>query len=244
MSIIKKAKFAYKGFKEKPKYIYTQEEMKQFENYIEDNFGKFMVYHELYSPDIHVDILVIPPTEDCYYYKLITEGVGAYKMNVPDVLPKGEYERTELVAYIPADCDMKDIPKKHGWVISQLKMIGRLAIEDNSWIGIGHTISHSEDGNIPLDPKVKFVSNLLVPAMNIDRKELDLKLGTKEKINFYQLVPLYKEEYLFQKENGLPALMNLFMDNQLDLVINEDRKNCCEEEKQIDKNEIEEEMEY
>ena len=42
------------------------------------------LFHEIVSPDIHLDIIIVPPTEKNNYYKLITMGMGAYGMNVPD----------------------------------------------------------------------------------------------------------------------------------------------------------------
>ena len=44
--------------------VYTEEEMEAVEEHIEQYFGKFEnVFHELVSPDIHVDICVVPPSE-------------------------------------------------------------------------------------------------------------------------------------------------------------------------------------
>ena len=45
--------------------VYTEEEMEAVEEHIEQYFGKFEnVFHELVSPDIHVDICVVPPSEE------------------------------------------------------------------------------------------------------------------------------------------------------------------------------------
>ena len=42
--------------------VYTEEEMEAVEAHIQQYFGKFEnVFHELSSPDIHVDICVVPP---------------------------------------------------------------------------------------------------------------------------------------------------------------------------------------
>ena len=52
--------------------------------------------HELASPDIHVDIYVIPPRAEHEYYTLVTCGMGAHKMEVPDELKNEQLERAEL----------------------------------------------------------------------------------------------------------------------------------------------------
>lgn len=240
MSVIKKANYFVKGMKEKPKYVYTQEEMKDFEEYIIQNFGEYSkVYHELYSPDVHIDILVIPPTPEHNFYKLITEGVGAYKMNTPDIAKDYELERAELIIYLPPEWNMKISNSNYDWVIKNLKMIGRIPIEENSWIGWGHTISHDPNGNIPFSDKTKFCATLLINATTYNNKDLHFRFEDKGKINFYQLIPLYKEELQYKMNNGLEALLEIFDENNLDLVLDLNRKNLCEEKNK----DLEEELE-
>lgn len=42
--------------------MYTQKEMKTVDKYINETFGECpTVFHEIVSPDIHVDICIIPP---------------------------------------------------------------------------------------------------------------------------------------------------------------------------------------
>ena len=68
-------------------YLYSKKELEKLEAHVEEEFGQCQkVIHELISPDIHLDILIIPPTEDQDYYTLVTMGSGAYKMKVPKVI--------------------------------------------------------------------------------------------------------------------------------------------------------------
>lgn len=42
--------------------VYSEDEMSAIEQHIKNTFGEFEnVFHELVSPDIHVDICVVPP---------------------------------------------------------------------------------------------------------------------------------------------------------------------------------------
>ena len=67
--------------------LYTEEEMSAVEQHIKNTFGEFDgVFHELVSPDIHVDICMVPPSEERDYYTLVTMGMGAHRMNVPEEL--------------------------------------------------------------------------------------------------------------------------------------------------------------
>ncbi len=72
----------------------------RYEAFISEQFGEYeQVFHEIVSPDIHLDIIIVPPTEKNNYYKLITMGMGAYGMNVPDNLREYQLERAELVLF-------------------------------------------------------------------------------------------------------------------------------------------------
>lgn len=65
--------------------FYSETEVDEISDFIENTFGNYeFVLHEIVSPDIHVDIAIIPPTEERNYYTLCTMGVGAHRMNVPD----------------------------------------------------------------------------------------------------------------------------------------------------------------
>ena len=65
--------------------LYTEEEMSAVEQHIQKTFGTFeRVFHELVSPDIHVDICMVPPVEGRDYYTLVTMGMGAHQMCIRD----------------------------------------------------------------------------------------------------------------------------------------------------------------
>ena len=78
-------------------------------------------------PDIHVDICVVPPSEERDYCTLVTMGMGAHRMNVPEELAEYKLERAELAIALPADWkldqeSMKD--EKWYWPIRLLKVLG------------------------------------------------------------------------------------------------------------------------
>ena len=88
--------------------VYSDDEMSAVEQHIKNTFGEFEnVFHELVSPDIHVDICVVPPSEKRDYYTLVTMGMGAHRMDVPEELAEYKLERAELAISLPADWKMK-----------------------------------------------------------------------------------------------------------------------------------------
>ena len=59
---------------------YTEAEMEAMEAHIAARFGEFAnVFHEIVSPDIHVDICIIEPTPERNYFTLVTMGMGAHR---------------------------------------------------------------------------------------------------------------------------------------------------------------------
>ena len=211
-------------FKKKSIFLYSEKEMEQFGEYVTKKFGRYSeVAHEIVSPDIHVDIIIVPPTEKCQYYKLITMGMGAYKMNIPRELKEYELERAELVLYLPPTWNIKSDKEEDYWIIRQLKVLARLPIQANTWLGEGHTVS-SDENNTPYAENTKFCSMLLLNALDLEQKELNLRIESIGKINFYQVIPLYKEELEYKQNHGVEKLLNLF-DNDMTAVVNNDRKN-------------------
>ncbi len=216
--------FKNKQEEEKISY-YTENEIEIIEDYITENFGEIeTVFHEIVSPDIHLDIYVIPPTEDNNYYKLITVGMGAYKMTVPKLYKKYDFARAELIAYLPPDWDIKSEDEKYYWPVRMMKTVAGLPICDDTWIGFGHTFS-KDDENSPFAENTGFCSMMLLTPLNKDYQRVDFALKGKGRINFYQLFPLYEEELDVKMSKGLNELFARFSDEDLVPVINIERQN-------------------
>ena len=64
--------------------LYTDKEIEDYKKYITSQLGEIdCVFSEIVSDEIKLDVLIIPRTKENNYYKLVTMGMGAYKMNVP-----------------------------------------------------------------------------------------------------------------------------------------------------------------
>ena len=115
--------------------------MSAIEQHIKNTFGEFEnVFHELVSPDIHVDICVVPPSEERDYYTLVTMGMGAHRMNVPEELAEYKLERAELAIALPPDWKLDEESLKDErwyWPIGLLKVLARLPISGDTWLGFG-----------------------------------------------------------------------------------------------------------
>ena len=204
--------------------VYTEEEMEAVEGHIDQYFGNVEnVFHELVSPDIHVDICVVPPSEERDYYTLVTMGMGAHRMNVPEELAEYKLERAELAIALPADWkldqeSMKD--EKWYWPIRLLKSLARLPINCDSWLGHGHTVENRE----PFAENTKLCTAILIdPQGTEDGSEFCTLPGGGE-VNFYQVIPLYVDELDYKLEHDADALLNKM--RGISFVVNPTRQNA------------------
>ena len=188
--------------------VYTEEEMEAVEGHIEQYFGKFEnVFHELVSPDIHVDICVVPPSEERDYCTLVTMGMGAHRMNVPEELAEYKLERAELAIALPADWkldqeSMKD--EKWYWPIRLLKSLARLPIASDTWLGFGHTMDNKEN----FAENTKLCAAILTGPQSTEEGGEVCTLPGGEEVNFYQVIPLYEDELDYKLEHDVDALLD------------------------------------
>ena len=204
--------------------VYTEEEMEAVEGHIQQYFGKVEnVFHELVSPDIHVDICMVPPTEERDYYTLVTMGMGAHRMNVPEELAEYKLERAELAIALPADWkldqeSMKD--EKWYWPIRLLKSLARLPINCDSWLGHGHTVENRE----PFADNTKLCTATLIGPQDTEDGSEVCTLPGGEEVNFYQVIPLYEDELDYKLEHDVDALLNKM--RGISFVVNPTRQNA------------------
>ena len=71
-------------------------------------------------------------------------GMGAYKMNIPDGLKEYRLERAELMVTLPSDWEVNNNAEEWYWPLRWLKILARFPLEENTWLGWGHTIPKGE----------------------------------------------------------------------------------------------------
>lgn len=203
--------------------MYDEDEMLAIENHIEKHFGEFKtVLHELVSPDIHVDICVVPPERDRNYYILSTMGMGAYKMNVPEELADQKLDRAEVAICLPADWKINEEDEKWYWPIRLLKNLARLPLNYNSWLGFAHTITHEA----PYADNTALCGSILVLPQNTDEGGDICVLPNGDEVNFYFVLPIYEQEMNFKLNFGANRLLRKM--RYVDFVVDINRPDVCE----------------
>jgi tetratricopeptide (TPR) repeat protein len=209
-----------------PPLIYSEEEMNALERHIEKYFGPFTnVFHEIASPDIHVDIAVVEPTPERNYYILVTMGMGARKMSVPKDLAEFHLERAELLVCLPPDWKLDDLEdEKWYWPLRWLKILARLPCDEDTWLGWGHTIPNGS----PFAENTRLSAVMLISPGAFGKKSHECLLPGGEGLNFYQIIPLYDEEVEYKLKHDAKALLDLMDDEDL-AYIKSGRKNVVKD---------------
>ena len=207
--------------------VYAQNEWNAVEEHINYYFGEYQnVFHELVSPDIHVDICIIPPDEERNYYTLVTLGMGAHRMAVPEELAEQKLDRAELLLTLPPYWQLNAAAlqdERWSWPIRLLKSSARLPINNCTWLAWGHTIGLNE--NETYADNTKFCGSILTCPLGCPEGSDYCTLPNGDDVNFYQLTPLYQEEIEYKCVKGAEALLDLLAGADTDFVIDIARPN-------------------
>lgn len=204
--------------------MYEDEELDVLEDHIKDNYGDFpTVFHETVSKDIIVDIACIPPTEERNYYTLVTMGMGAHIMNTPDALPPEENGRAELLICLPPDWKLGESSEEWFWPIALLKDLARLPINTDSWLGWGHSVDHRTS----FSESAGFCGTLLLFPENVSEGAESCVLPNGDKVNFFEVIPLYREEMVYKINHDTKSLLERL--NNVSHIVDINRPNYCED---------------
>ena len=185
--------------------LYEENELEAVDNHIVSCFGDYAnVFHEIVSPDIHVDICLLEPTPERNYYTLITMGMGAHRMNVPAELAEYKLERAELIITLPPDWQLVLEDETCYWPIRLLKTLARMPIECDTWLGWGHSI----DNQGPFAENTALCGALLIDPEVGSEEGSVCPLPNGEEVNFYQVLPLYRGEMEYKCEHNAEALLD------------------------------------
>jgi len=208
-----------------PKY-YNEKEIASIETFITERFGSYgNVFHELVSPDIHLDVAIIDPTPERDHYTLVTMGAGAHIMNLPKGFPKDTLGRSELMIRLPPDWNIESDEERWYWPIRWLKIVARVPIDQDTWIGWGHTIPTGE----PVAENTEFECMLLANPENYDESAVRCQLPNGDFVNFYQILPIYEDEMEFKINVDATPLVDLLYEKDIHGVVDIRRKSVVEE---------------
>ncbi|QZN79554.1 suppressor of fused domain protein [Stenotrophomonas sp. DR822] len=196
--------------------------------YIERHLGPISgVFHEIISDIVHIDVHVVPATDECPYLRLVTSGMSDLPMAVPDEVDAPRH--MELMVTLPADWPITQDAfedERNYWPVRLLKTLARLPHEYDTWLGFGHTIPNGHPSE-PYAPGVGFDGAIVLPPVTTpdDFGTLALEDGTT--IEFMAIVPLYPEEMDLKLKKDSETLLDRFDAKNIQDVIQPGRTNVA-----------------
>lgn len=206
---------------------YTENERIEIIKFIEENFGKVEEIYEVGYGNFSLDVAQINPTKEKPYYTIITLGMGEHKMYNQNNENFSSF--AELMISLPPDWSLDD--KNYTWAIDELMHLAYIPFT----FYFSYEWGHLENNFEPFSSNTKLSAvTLLYPEMKKENSGL-LKLENRN-LQFYQIVPLYDEEYTFALKNGMKNLLLLDVEKKMSFVIDMNREKILEyseEEKEM-----------
>ncbi|MBZ0291797.1 MAG: suppressor of fused domain protein [Anaerolineae bacterium] len=186
-----------------------------------------LVFHEVASSVVHVDVHVIYPTPERNYYTLVTTGMSDLPMMVPPGLEDVRY--AELVMALPPTWELSQgviEDEEKSWPVRLMRYLARFPHLYETWLGEGHTIPNGDPPE-PLAPSTLLAGVLCAPPLLYGPEFPQLVVNAEKTIHFLALVPLYTEEMDFKLANGIDALLERLDAHGVNELLDEQRVNAA-----------------
>lgn len=166
--------------------------------------GEPLVFHEIVSDRIHVDVHAVPPHDGHPYWVLMTSGMSALPMTVPDEVDnRADLLHAELYMLLPTSWTMDQASfkdERNYWPIRLLKGLARLPHDYATWLGHGHSIPNGDPAK-PYARGTKLSGALIVSSRGLGR-EFGVVPGSPS-ICVYQVVPVTTAEMNLKLRIGI-----------------------------------------
>jgi hypothetical protein len=165
------------------------------------------VFHEIVSDLVHVDVYLVPATEERPWSTLVTCGMAQRPMSVPEGLE--DYRYAELMLALPADWALDADSwedERWYWPIRLLKMLARLPHEYETFLYSSHTIPN-------LDPPEPYARGTELCAALISRPELvpeeveSLTVSDGRVVQLWGVFALHRDEMELKLQEGVESLL-------------------------------------
>jgi len=206
----------------------AEDHIEEISDHIERCLGPIeMVYHEIISDTVHIDVYHVPPSDRYPFHIMVTSGMSDRPMNVPEGVGTSPY--VELMVMLPPDWKISQeafSDERWYWPVRSLKFLARFPHKVNSWFCAGHTIGNGNPP-APFADNTKLDSILFLPPVGDFDDFSTLALKDGKSIQFLAIVPLYREELALKMNKGMSALLEAFDRHNMDNVIDPKRKNVA-----------------
>lgn len=142
-------------------------------------------------------------------------------MSIPEELDPEEHGRAELLICLPKDWKIGESDEEWFWPIRLLKTLARLPINCDTWLGWGHSV----DNRDPYCNGTGLCGSMLIYPEDAETGSDSCILPNGDAVNFFEVIPIYREEMNFKIEHDTHALLKKM--EGIGHIIDVNRPNCC-----------------
>lgn len=193
------------------KYSFSPYELQTVEDHIIEHFGSISrTIPVKESENLNLRIYVIEPTKEKDFYTIVTCGMGAYKMKLPDDFKDTDIDRIELLMYLSPAWNMDlALSKPTGLItggtvtpifgsmydewnypVKILKNLAQAPVNNDSYFVMGNIMDDEE----PLSPSTNDTGGILISPAYISEEGCVCTLPDGEKVRFLQVMPIQTYE--------------------------------------------------
>lgn len=192
--------------------------MRAVEAHVEAHLGEVaVVWHELVSLHVHVDVLIVEPTQERPWRTLVTVGMSQFPM----LGEGGETWYAELVMALPPDWAIERPEGGASWPLTLLQFLARLPHQYDTLLWTGHTVPN-DDPPQPYAESTSLCGALIAPLL-LGPDELATLPHDGHEISFLSVIPLHAAEMDYKLANGTAALYDRLDEAELSELLDERR---------------------
>lgn len=190
-------------------------------------FGKLAKasLQEIVSDDTDVAVHIVPAARGQSNVTLFSSGMSNSPM--PVAAGEEDYRLAEVFVQLPKSCPTtpkKLLTSEFGWAVDWLRRVARYPRENETWLGGPLTVIANGQPPEPLGPDVPFTALLFATS---DDESDRLALPDGRVVHFYLVMPLYTEEYLYERVHGVESLIKLLQKQKISPVYDPKRPNVA-----------------
>ena len=179
--------------------------------HVADHIGPVVGIIEVPTPGGgSLGLLHVPPTDDKPFHVLVTAGMSASRMAVPDDVEAPAW--AELLLALPPPWPVEEgafQDAQTAWPLRILASIAALPKAHDAWLGAGHTVPNG-DPPAPFVPGLDFCGVLVAPPMILPPEQRTFTRPDGARVALYALLPLFEREMELKLEQGTGALLKRF----------------------------------
>lgn len=167
-------------------------------------------------------LLHVPATEHKPFQVLVSAGMSAYRMTIPEDVEDDPADRIELALALPPDWNVQSSDPNDVWPLRLLARLARFPSEAEEWLCEGHTIPNGNPPH-PFSPNTQLSCALIAPPLTLPPEAQAFRAPHGD-LRILAVVPLYDREVEFKVNEGSQALFERLDEYEITEIIDPERR--------------------